>query len=416
MSDLKDRVDAALRGSGVVLGLVRDCGPGIELIRTGREHKFLCPFHDDNKPSMTLNDTKGERGIIKCFSCGAGGDIYWFYQEYHRIEFKEALEMIAGKLGLAERKGVRGNASKPVQRQTVKREPSVRTLTPQEVYGHYQKARETQVDDPAPWIEMVGLPVQAAIRALEICGAFIFEQVDRTVLCWPMRDAHGAMTSLRFRDFETKKRWSCSERKRVNGAWVQTASTRAGLLTYEAFYDTDMCIDGTWTACIEGETDLWAALCMMLQSWPDPAEWPVRFCALPGVNSCHDIFLQTHLSGTVVCGFDDDEAAHRAVFYHRPTRMVDGQRTPDLDAALQPGLLHKLLQMKKTAIAVFPPRSDEKFDLRDWVRAGLDIEAYRSYVLRYGTSNAHGRSRKDTRPTATEWMDGQGTRTISTGP
>ena len=39
----------------------------------------LCPFHDDNNPSLQIN---GERGIYKCFSCGAGGNALNFVREY----------------------------------------------------------------------------------------------------------------------------------------------------------------------------------------------------------------------------------------------------------------------------------------------------------------------------------------------
>ena len=39
----------------------------------------LCPFHDDKNPSLQIN---GERGIYKCFSCGAGGNALKFVREY----------------------------------------------------------------------------------------------------------------------------------------------------------------------------------------------------------------------------------------------------------------------------------------------------------------------------------------------
>lgn len=39
----------------------------------------LCPFHDDNNPSLQINS---ERGIYKCFSCGAGGNALKFVREY----------------------------------------------------------------------------------------------------------------------------------------------------------------------------------------------------------------------------------------------------------------------------------------------------------------------------------------------
>jgi len=43
----------------------------------------LCPFHNDNNPSMLIDD---ERGLYKCFSCGAGGDVFNFVREYKLVE------------------------------------------------------------------------------------------------------------------------------------------------------------------------------------------------------------------------------------------------------------------------------------------------------------------------------------------
>lgn len=55
----------------------------------------LCPFHDDNNPSMSID---GTRGIYKCFSCGAGGNVFNFIQEYGKLEGEEISFMQAVKL------------------------------------------------------------------------------------------------------------------------------------------------------------------------------------------------------------------------------------------------------------------------------------------------------------------------------
>eukprot|EP00536_Pseudo-nitzschia_multiseries_P000897 jgi/Psemu1/62880/estExt_Genemark1.C_110130 len=44
--------------------------------------KCLCPFHDDRNPSLQIN---GQRGIYKCFSCGAGGNALKFVREYAEL-------------------------------------------------------------------------------------------------------------------------------------------------------------------------------------------------------------------------------------------------------------------------------------------------------------------------------------------
>ena len=43
----------------------------------GRTNKCLCPFHDERTPSFVLNR---DRGLYKCFGCGAGGDAIALYR------------------------------------------------------------------------------------------------------------------------------------------------------------------------------------------------------------------------------------------------------------------------------------------------------------------------------------------------
>ena len=42
-------------------------------------NKCICPFHNDNHPSMMVNANKG---IAKCFACGSGGNSISFIQKY----------------------------------------------------------------------------------------------------------------------------------------------------------------------------------------------------------------------------------------------------------------------------------------------------------------------------------------------
>ncbi|MBL8762983.1 MAG: DNA primase [Phycisphaerae bacterium] len=78
--------------------IVRLIGEHISLRSKGREYLGLCPFHDDHTPSMAVVPSKQ---IYYCFSCGAGGDALSFVKNYHRMEFREALEYLANRAGIA---------------------------------------------------------------------------------------------------------------------------------------------------------------------------------------------------------------------------------------------------------------------------------------------------------------------------
>lgn len=56
-----------------------------------------CPFHQETKPSMSVND---EEGFFYCFGCQASGDVIDFYGRINGLEFREALEQLAAEAGI----------------------------------------------------------------------------------------------------------------------------------------------------------------------------------------------------------------------------------------------------------------------------------------------------------------------------
>lgn len=87
MDDIRDRV-----------GLADLVGRRVKLVRKGREHSGLCPFHNEKTPSFTVNE---EKGFYHCFGCGAHGDIFSFVQNTESLNFPEAVEQLAGIAGIA---------------------------------------------------------------------------------------------------------------------------------------------------------------------------------------------------------------------------------------------------------------------------------------------------------------------------
>src|SRR5262249_42195607 len=69
----------------------------VTLKKAGRNHLGLCPFHSEKTPSFTVND---ERGLFHCFGCGAGGTVFTFLMRADRIEFLDAVEILARRAGI----------------------------------------------------------------------------------------------------------------------------------------------------------------------------------------------------------------------------------------------------------------------------------------------------------------------------
>ncbi|MFA5410608.1 MAG: DNA primase [Candidatus Omnitrophota bacterium] len=69
----------------------------IPLKRAGRNFKALCPFHHEKTPSFMVSP---DRQIYHCFGCGQSGNAFKFLMQYERIEFPEAVEILAKKAGV----------------------------------------------------------------------------------------------------------------------------------------------------------------------------------------------------------------------------------------------------------------------------------------------------------------------------
>ncbi len=72
-------------------------GQYVKLVQRGKNLLGLCPFHADTKPSFTVSPDKG---IFHCFGCGAGGNVFSFLMQYHRLTFPEAVQELARRYGI----------------------------------------------------------------------------------------------------------------------------------------------------------------------------------------------------------------------------------------------------------------------------------------------------------------------------
>ena len=87
LEEIRSRVD--------IVDLV---GQFVNLKRAGENWKGLCPFHAEKTPSFMVHPKKG---IFHCFGCGVGGDAFGFLMRQDRLQFPEAVRVLAERAGVA---------------------------------------------------------------------------------------------------------------------------------------------------------------------------------------------------------------------------------------------------------------------------------------------------------------------------
>ena len=147
---------------------------GVELKPSGHDLAGLCPFHEDHDPSLRVTPAKG---LWRCMSCGATGNVIQFVQRFDGVSFRHAFELLkSGKLS-----ALSGPATgAPVKKSTVPRLDS--PLAPdaddqaalRQVVDYYH---ERLKENPAA----LGYLQKRGIKNEDAIAAFKIGFVDRTL-------------------------------------------------------------------------------------------------------------------------------------------------------------------------------------------------------------------------------------------
>ena len=88
----------------------------VKLVKKGREHLGLCPFHKEKTPSFTVNEDKG---FYHCFGCEAHGSAFDFVMNTEGLSFPEAVEKLAQEAGMEVPRDTPEDRERQQQRQTL---------------------------------------------------------------------------------------------------------------------------------------------------------------------------------------------------------------------------------------------------------------------------------------------------------
>jgi len=77
--------------------IVAVVGSYLAIQPAGSIFKALCPFHADNRPSLQI-DPRWQN--YRCWACGKKGDVFDFVEQMEKVDFKEAVEILARRANI----------------------------------------------------------------------------------------------------------------------------------------------------------------------------------------------------------------------------------------------------------------------------------------------------------------------------
>lgn len=273
---------AAIKNAVDIVALIGETRP---LTRSGSKFKALCPFHDDHNPSLEVNP---ERQSYKCWVCGAGGDVFDFVREYDRIEFPEALRMLADRAGIALETSAAGPATEtrgPSKSDlfaacawaeqafvdALKRAIEVRAYVDERGISpeSAERFRLGFAPDVRDWLSGRARREGFSIEILEKAGliARSTENPDMTRdrfrgrLIFPIHDQRGRTLGFGGRILPTFERMAVSAGKNV-AKYLNSPETplfKKSRLLYAADLARAAAREAKWVAVVEGYTDVIAA-------------------------------------------------------------------------------------------------------------------------------------------------------------
>ena len=84
----------------------------IQLKKTGKNFSARCPFHNEKTPSFSVSPDKQ---FYYCFGCGAGGNALGFIMDHDHLDFPQAIEELAKRVGMDVPREEGGRESRPRQ-------------------------------------------------------------------------------------------------------------------------------------------------------------------------------------------------------------------------------------------------------------------------------------------------------------
>lgn len=161
-------------------------GDFIQLRKRGVEYQGLCPFHADRSlGSFSVNPNKG---MYKCFACGAGGDAIKFLMEYKdtKLSYGDALRYLAKKYSIYIDDGNNSDARwqnvKPAQPKAIIEQHKELLVIPREIVKQTMDARQPNIF--IEWLTALPWNTAQQQRVQEVLWLYCVGRWNERVCFW----------------------------------------------------------------------------------------------------------------------------------------------------------------------------------------------------------------------------------------
>jgi len=289
---------------------------GVRLSKRGKGYVGLCPWHEDQNPSLSVDRTKG---LYHCFGCGESGDVVSLVRKMKGFGFREALSYLKSQAGTfqpirspaasASAQTGKPKAPKPASSPATKNAYPELTLTA--VTDHYHR-RFCETPEARAYLEKRG------IRDPKLCRRFKVGFADGSLLALLSNGQKGRLQELGILNAKGREHFHhcltvpiLDEGERSVGLYGRSTGEKAGIKhlylpgRHQGVFNRKASKAFPEIILTEGILDALSLISLGLEN--------VQACY--GVNGFTEEHLQVLTEDrvkTVVVAFDNDQAGRKA--------------------------------------------------------------------------------------------------------
>jgi DNA primase len=141
------------------IDIVEEIGLVVALQKSGKAQKGLCPFHNERTPSFYVFP---ESQTWHCFGCNEGGDVFSFVQKQQGLEFRETLQYLAEKAGVALEESGAGTSEE--ERVSSAQKERLRKLNEEaQLWFHQMLLRAKEAEEARAYVQSRGISMDSII-------------------------------------------------------------------------------------------------------------------------------------------------------------------------------------------------------------------------------------------------------------